>query len=245
MRGFSLIEVMISLAIAMLLLVAVAQLGIFVEQLWLQQEKTMNRIEALNVAYAWMARDIESAGYFGCLKQSLRQGWEDPLHLLMSHELELSGSSIALQYMSPQTSSLVSKLSPDEWVVESTLAFKEGDQIVFQDCQHMAINRITAVSHQGDHLLLQLAAPVVNDFSAAATVGYLQYREYQIKTTTRKTPKGEPITSVYVFNHEEWQELVEAVRTMVWYRSGVNIAMQLTMMDGVLLTMQVEQKNAA
>lgn len=245
MRGFSLLEVMISLAIAMLLLLVVAKMGVFIGQLWLQQEKSMNRIEALNVTYAWIARDIESAGYFGCLKQSLRQGWDDPLHLLMEHEIEFSGSTMAVQYMSPEASSVESKVSPYEWVVKNTLLFKEGDEVVFEDCINLAINRVVSVNHQGDDLLLVLEAPFIKDFSMGMRVGYLRQHDYQIKTTSRKTAQGQPITSLYVLDNHQWQELLEAVRTITWYRSGTKISMQLTMMDGFLLTMQADQKNAA
>lgn len=245
MRGFSLLEMVISLSIAMLLLVAVAQIGVFVGQLWLQQEASMNRVEALNVAYAWMGRDIESAGYFGCLKQGLRHNWEDPLHLLMSSELAFSGAVMTLQYMSPETSALISKISPYEWVVNNSLAFAEGDEIVIENCTNIAINRIATLSHQGDDVLLVLEAPIFSDFEDSAFVGYLRQRDYQIKTTSRKAATGEAITSLYVLDHHEWQELLEAVRVVVWYRSGSNITMQLTMMDDSMLTLQVQQKNAA
>lgn len=244
MRGFSLLEVMISLAIAMLLLIAVAQLGVLVEQLWFMQEKSMNRIEALNVAYAWMGRDIESAGYFGCLKQSLRQEREDPQHLLMDSEIEWSNTSLTVQYMSAETAFLVSKISPYQWEVTDTIPWKEGDQVVFEDCMNMAVATIQSVSQHGSHQLLTLNSPLISDFSTEARVGYLRKHQYQVRTTSRKNAQGEPITSLYVLDNYQWQELLEAVRTVSWYPPNHPVTIRLTMMDDVVLTIQVEQKNA-
>lgn len=167
-RGFSLVELMVSLTIGLIILSAVSMLFVSSKKTYTSQDNLTRLQENARFAMQFLVKDIRMAGYYGCLTEvgedglNIRNTLKPVDTFSLNTEIPLQGTeagaadtitirkgeasgSVDIATEMPTTSS--------ELTVTSTEGFEENDIIMVSDCSGADIMQITQV--QGTSSKLQ------------------------------------------------------------------------------------------
>lgn len=229
-RGASLLEVMIALLLSAIILTEIFRYSYFLESSMSFSAKKIEAIEKNNVLFAWMARDIEMAGYVGCVNAFSRKGVIDDGGYLSSIWLSANGDVLKSQYMSTQQFAIMSKTNSNEVLIDGDNDLKANDVVFIENCwaaEVIKIKKISSVNY-GVQNRLQFYSEIKLESLENAYVAKLIRHEYIIKKTTRKNAQGEYILSLYVIDEKNnSDEILENIVSMALKKLQNNITISM------------------
>lgn len=154
--GAGLLEIMIALLLSAIVLAEILRYSDFIERMLNVSALKVESIEKNNVLFAWMVRDIELAGYMGCVNASARKSIIDDGHYLSSTWLIANGNHLVSQYMSPQQFLVKEKVSDTEALIVKDNHFKEEDIVLIENCweaETAKIKKIHSVNYGAENRL--------------------------------------------------------------------------------------------
>lgn len=231
--GFSLLEVMIGLAIGLILLV-----GIF--DVFNAARSNFRYTQGLGViqengqlASYLLTRDLSQAGYVGCRK--IDGSFEVSSHVGLAIEpamlihgynqqsipsnekaitknMVADSSVVAIQFMNTETVNLLTPVSEDaSWLkVSAGSRFQVGDEVLVADCQHADVVALTAVDKQAIETNVTL-----HDYPAGTQIGQWRDEWFYVGKTGRFNNVGQAVTALYMHQpNGRDEELVDNVADM-------------------------------
>jgi hypothetical protein len=133
-QGTSLLEVMISILLSAIILAEIFRYSYYLESTLKFSAEKVASIEENNVLFAWLVRDIEMAGYMGCVNVHSRSSIIDDHHYLSSTWLTANGGVLESQYMSPQQFLIIEKSSDNEVLIAGRNGLSEDNVVIIQNC---------------------------------------------------------------------------------------------------------------
>lgn len=155
-KGASLLEIMIALLLGAIVLAEIFRVTYFLEKSIDYAALQIEYIERNNVLFAWIASDIEMAGYLGCVKAQSRESIINSAIYLPNNWLINYGNSLLSQYMSTEQFLILSKVSENEILIDGNTVFKENNIVILENCfeaQAMKIKKIKSVDYGAQKIL--------------------------------------------------------------------------------------------
>ncbi|MES2204954.1 MAG: hypothetical protein V4496_07015 [Pseudomonadota bacterium] len=144
-HGAGLLEIMIALLISAILLAEIFRYSYCLEKTLNFSAAKVESIEKMNVLFAWMVRDIEMAGYVGCVNAHSREKIIDDGHYLSSTWLFANSGALQSQYMSSEQFEIIEKLSETELLVSGNNHLNENDIVFIENCWEVEVAKIKTV----------------------------------------------------------------------------------------------------
>jgi len=229
-RGAGLLEIMIALLLGAIILTEIFRYSFFLENSVIFSAKKVEAIEKNNVLFAWMARDIEMAGYVGCVNARSRECIIDDGRYLSTTWLMANGDVLQSQYMSTQQYSVINQENTNEVLIDGDNNLKPDDVVFIENCWEAEVTKIRKISsvNYGAQKKLQFYHPIKIENIKNAYVAKLIRNEYAIKETSRKNPQGSSILSLYVINEKNnSDEILENIQSITVIKSQNNVSISV------------------
>ena len=182
-NGASLLEIMIAMLIGAIVLAAIFRYSYFLENTLNFSASKVESIEKNNVLFAWMVRDIEMAGYIGCVNAHSRKSIIDDAHYLSNTWLIANGATLISQYMSIEQFQVIEKSSNNEILIIGDNHLKEDDVVFIENCWNAETAKIKKI-HSVDYGVknrLEFYAPLRMESFSNTYVAKLIRHDYFIK----------------------------------------------------------------
>jgi hypothetical protein len=231
--GIGLLEMMIAILISLVILSLTFRYTYFMESSLSKSASYLDMIEKYHVIFAWMLRDVEMAGYLGCVKAKSRSKIIDDHAYLLPDWLTAKDNRLSSQYMSPEAY-LVLENKNNQLLINGKNFLKENDIVVIENCwqaQIAKIKKISSVNYGAQNRLSFYDALIISDAHALYVARLVQHTFF-IKKTSRKNKKGDFIYSLYVndINTRE-DEVLENINKMTLKSNGQQVNMTLISSD--------------
>ncbi len=233
MQGYTLVEMMISIALSMLIIFGVYEAYTTAAQHYRYTQGQLYVQENVQMATHILQHEISMAGYAGC--RTMQAGWfqysvaKPVLQRYTPTTVSAASKDVAKHILQETEAIQVGHLSADQATlshaitvktdhitVTGALAFHTDQQLIIADCQQA--QQIT-VLHDAPHISQQhwlTISPALTHYSAGAQIGSWETVLFYIGDTGRKTVAGDTIPALYV--HRETgrdEELVENVHNVL------------------------------
>lgn len=181
-KGTGLLEMMIVLLISAIILSVIFRYAYFLEKSLNMASKKIDAIEKYHVVFAWMVRDVEMAGYLGCVNASNRKAISDPGRYLFSSWWNINNNSLQSQYMSPQQYELLENAN-NQLLIDGENHLKAEDVVVIENCWQAEVNKIKKISsvNYGTKNRLSFYYPVMISGVQGLFIARLIQHKYYIK----------------------------------------------------------------
>lgn len=212
--GAGLLEFMISIFLSAFILVMLFRYTFFLEKTFNIASDSISLMEKYHVAYGWLVKDIEMAGYMGCVNARSRSTILDSQTYLSSNWLTMKDDTLKTQYMSPESFSILN-WQDNQIFIEGHHHFHVDDIVVIETCWEAEVAKIQNISQKnnGSKTAISFYSPLKIDPMNDGYIGKLVQRKFFIKNTTRKNLAGEFIPSLYVEDiNSQQEEVCENIR---------------------------------
>lgn len=145
MAGVGLLEIMIAMLISTIVLAEIFRYSYFLESSLNFSAAKVESIEKNNVLFAWIVRDIEMAGYAGCVNAHSRKNIMDDGHYLSSTWLIANGDTLESQYMSMEQFQIIEKSSETEILISGNNPLKVDDIVFIENCWEIEVTKIKKI----------------------------------------------------------------------------------------------------
>jgi hypothetical protein len=230
--GFSLIELLLGIAITMLL----ADIFIHVCLNLVKQHTRLNDKITLseNAKFAEfiLRKEIQTAGFCGCnhldrlnIHYHLSRFYLpmvaiqlfSPASFLMGKAVHPESDILLIEKMSEKTNGFLGYLTMQSIKVNKKTDFQAGDPLMIADCIQADIFVPQAISEQPSFQVMMLNKPLIGHYHRHAEIGKLIAKAFFVQRTGRKNRYGQPIKALYsydVIHHckTEWITGVEAMK---------------------------------
>ncbi len=221
-KGAGLLEVMIAMLLSAIMLVEIFRYSYFLENSVSFSSEKVESIEKNNVLFSWLVRDIEMAGYVGCVKANSRKNILDNNNYLSSVWLSFNAGGLISQYMSAQQFLILNKENANEVFIEGGDELKPDDIVFLENCWEAEVAKIKKISsvNYGEKKRIQFYDTIKKSNLENEYLAKLILHKYYIKKTSRKNASGEYITSLYLTNEKnDSDEILENIYSMNIARS--------------------------
>lgn len=206
-KGVGLLEIMIAILLSAIVLAGIFRYSYYLETVLNFSASEVDAIEKNNVIFAWMVRDIEMAGYVGCVNASSRKSIHDEGHYLRNTWLLADGNTLISQYMSPQTFVVIEKSNDAEILISGHSFLKEGDIVFIENCweaETAKIKKIHSVNY-GEKNRVEFYAPLKMKNIDNTYVAKMIRHDYVIKNSglyvkNEKDDSDEVLENIVSFN---------------------------------------------
>ncbi len=184
-RGAGLLEIMIAMLLSAIVLAEIFRYSYFLENTLNFSASKVESIEKNNVLFAWMVRDIEMAGYVGCVNAHSREKIIDDGHYLAHTWLTANSNILESQYMSPQQFLIIEKSSPNQVLISGNNHLQENDIVFIENCweaEVVKIKKIRSVNYDEKNNL-EFYSPLTMENFENTYVGKLIQHDYFIKNS--------------------------------------------------------------
>ena len=185
-RGAGLLEIMIAMLISAIILAEIFRYSYYLEKTLNFSASKVASIEKINVLFAWMVRDIEMAGYLGCVNAHSREKIIDNGHYLSSSWLIANGGTLESQYMSTEQFEIIEKLSETEILISGNNHLKDNDVVFIENCwevEAVKIKKIHSVNLDAQNRL-EFYFPLEMDHIENTYVAKLIRHDYFIENSS-------------------------------------------------------------
>ncbi len=219
LRGYMLIELMISVTIGLFLLhliFAIYLTHLRSHRLQIALSQIQHHAET---AIRILRKEIHRAGYIGCARLT----HDFPLTSDSSYKLtpqnkiiSLKPDEITVSHMSLSNAELMQTMQDSSLLVTNhPIRFNAGDRLMISDCKQADIVQATEVKSFRDGQMIYLTHPLSHHYEPHAEVGRLETNTYFIAKTKRVYGDRTPVYSLFVKdNRNEQAELVEGIQRM-------------------------------
>ena len=227
-KGFSLLEIMISMALGLILLGGVFDILAVMTQIDHDVKGLANMKQNGEFASRFLEREIADAGYLGCLSlhQRANLGEHDiPLTIqgyayghLPSNIPKITATLVPdsdifiLHFMNPQSQRLATDADAFEQILTlfSAPDFKVGETVFVADCLHADRVRVSAL--EGVHVTVTLPH---HTYQRGAELSEDKEIWFYVANTTRLDARGQPVTALYRHDPQgQDEELVADITRM-------------------------------
>lgn len=167
-NGVSFLEMVVALLLSAILMTVIFRYAYYIEKALDYSSQKISSIEKNNVLFASMVRDIEMAGYAGCLNARSRKTIWDENNYLASVWLNADNNLLESQYMSPERFEVIKKLSDTEILISGEISLKVNDVVLIENCWELEtakISKIHNVNYGAQHRLEFYLPVKMQDFS--------------------------------------------------------------------------------
>ncbi|MBY0544899.1 MAG: PilW family protein [Gammaproteobacteria bacterium] len=245
-RGFSLLEIMISLSLSLFIFMGVYEVFNSVKQSYDYIQGLAIIGENGQLATYFLMRDLAQAGYAGCRKISADFPFMDHNNTGVSAETLVHGytqqtllstessikknmvpdsSVVSVQFMSSKTAYLNQPVKAGaSWLsVDNSDLFKDGDSVLMANCLKADLIKLVSVGNNSVQANVKL-----NHYLPGSLVGKWQDEWFYVAKTGRFNSMKQPITALYVHPLSgRDEELVEYVSDMHAQYGYLNSSRQL------------------
>jgi type IV pilus assembly protein PilW len=216
--GFSVVEVMLALALGALLLISLGKIYLSMKQAYYMQTDIARMQENGRLATHILTNNIQMAGYGGCRAGNLT----DALHGYNSsnapeylrNKINTNTDIIIIKKANTDITHLTQNINSatNTIYVEDNPATSSQKQLLISDCQTAQLFNATNTAKNSIKTNI-----IINHHYQKQDTEIARFTEiaYFIGKTTRKNPKNEPIYALYsVTNQGNKQELIEDIKSM-------------------------------
>lgn len=185
-QGASFLEIMIAMLLSAIILSGIFRYSYYLENLLNVSALKLESIEKDNVLFASMVRDIEMAGYVGCVNASSRKNIIDDSHYLSSTWLIAHDDQLEAQYMATEQFLVMEKSSDSELLISGENHLKEDDVVFIENCweaEVVKIKKIHSVNY-GAQSGIEFYSPLKISHFEDAYIGKLIQHNYFIKNSS-------------------------------------------------------------
>lgn len=237
-RGFSLLEIMIAMALGLIVLVGVSQIYLNFKKIYQVQENIARLQENGRFATYILSKNISMAGYGGCLKTNLPnaiEGFTSPnLPSYLQGKVVKDTDVIVIKKADLGVTHLIKNIdSPTNSIeVENNPASKSNPELFISDCKNNHAVEFESTSFGNKFIE---TATTLNNYDIADTE-VAQYTEiaYFIGKTSYKDAAGKPIYALYsMTNQKAKEELIDGIKNMqIKYNKVHSVDITLTLDAG-------------
>jgi hypothetical protein len=229
-KGVGLLEIMIAMLLSVIVLAEIFRYSYFLENSVSLSSAKVESIEKNNVLFAWLVRDIEMAGYVGCVHAHSRKNIVDDQGYLLDQWLTVSGGELISQYMSAHQVLVIDKTSNNEVLIKNSDGLKADDVVFLENCWGAELAKIKKISsvNYGAQKKIQFYYPIKASETKNFYLAKLVLHKFYVKKTSRKNAKGDYIFSLYVTNEKnDSDEILENIQSMNIKKSHNNFVISI------------------
>lgn len=229
-QGYTLVEVMIALAISAIVMSVLISLYLASYERYRLQHALMHHQEQALNAIDIVKTAIQRAGYIGCAKLTDTFPIQSYQQYSISPQTQLTGNqeSFTVRYAEWPAAVLMTAMQNDSVMTTDNAArVSKGNIALIADCERAEIFAVASVYRVRDHQLIVSTQPLHHRFGAGAEVSRFVINTYWIRPGARKDKQGVAVPALALRDiHHQVTELVEQVaRMQVIYtqRNGVAV----------------------
>lgn len=216
-QGFSLVELLLAMALGLLLLTGIFTLYLNNKQTYLYTEGLARLQENGRMAWQYLNRDVRMTGNVGCVrvtKEIIPQnnnpdfsaatsliGWHAgrstatmPLPISLH---PVAGTDLLLIQAAAPDYVSIKTINNNEITLVGHADFKANDPVVISNCQQFTFARVLAVNTNKEAQLLMLNTALSNRYASYAQLSHVLKIAYYIRNTGRKNQAGNVIYALY------------------------------------------------
>lgn len=180
-KGVGLLEIMIAMLLSAIVLAEIFRYSYFLESTLSFSASKVETIEENNVLFAWLVRDIEMAGYVGCVDAHARASIIDDGNYLSATWLTANGDTLESQYMSAEQYQVIEKLSDNEVLISGANHLKEEDVVFIENCweaETAKIRKIHSVNYGAKNRIEFYASLKMSDINNAYVAKLMRHHYF-------------------------------------------------------------------
>lgn len=217
-QGVTLLELMISLFIAMMILFYITAIFLFYEKNHDMQVALTSVTENANMISQLFKNEIHAAGYIGCgkLTDTFPIKNNTPLKITL-HGIDVASKILTISHADFQHAELIKNMHSDSVLyVTNTVKFSAGDVLLVSDCKSADIFMVKNIDFYSKEInKITAVTPLANRYEKNALVSQYEVNTYYIDTTDRFDTKGFPIHALYQKDiYQNKTELIEGIEDM-------------------------------
>ncbi len=241
-RAFSLIELIITLAISSIVVLAIFTIYLNIKTHYLAQQALIQTQENARLAIHLLRQSAHTAGFMGCLAfndeavihnhtlvdfsaDTMIRGyrgsgtnWQPSLPNTLTGKVKADSDVLQITGVDFNLAIVSEVMQSSNQIVTSTpMSFKQNEVLVIADCQQAELFVAANVRSSGDQQIITSSQPLSKHYQRNASVGRLQTQLFYIRDSQRKNLKGDAIFSLYSETNGTTEELVAGIENLRLY----------------------------
>lgn len=209
-RGVSLTELMISLCLSSLLMMALIQTYMSGKRQYMHSQQVIEQGFELQLVSELMRESVRSAGFAPCIgiNHLMTKDHRGRPERLAAIKFGVGNShSVTFARMGEDYARVLKQISPNRLLVEGRHAFDTRHPVVIADCFHAEVHFVASSQKMPEGRVVTLTKPLAFNYSLPCSLGeWLEERFY-----IEKNNQGKPALFYDTYHREELTDLVDGL----------------------------------